>query len=206
MAFPTMWSEVALVSLYRKGDSTTGEIEFAAITEDISINEGDYPGESISTSAGGRLWKQGPQEDGEIELTIYPIEMASTGGVGMFQYWHGVSGASPAAYDTSEPLTSDTSWPAGAARIRDSWRVSILWTNDPAVTSAGGATAASTDGLRFYATDCRIISHKSEWTPGDGLKTTVTFKYPAFNKAGTTRIGIWESGDNTAIATLGAYS
>ena len=201
-----MWAEAALVSLYRKGDTTTGEVQFAAITEDISINEGDYPGESIPSTAGGRLWKQGPQEDGEITLTIYPIELDTTTAVGLFQQWNGVSGTAPAVYDTSEPLATDSSWPAGAARVRDEFRVSILWTNDASVTSAAALTSASTDSLRFYATGCRIISHNTTWSPSDGLKIEVTFKYPALNKAGTTKSAIWESGDNTALSALGAYS
>lgn len=206
MAQPDTWDEVALVSVYRKGDSTTGERQFAAITETIEINEGDYPGESIPNLAGGRIWHQSPQEDGEITLELYPLDLATNAdNKGMFQFWHGVSGTPPAAYDTSEPMATDTSWPAGANRVRDSFRVSILWTNDVTVSSAAGATAASTDSLRFYATDCRIISHKTDFTDKI-VKTTVTFKYPAFNKAGTTRVGIWESGINTALSALGAYS
>ena len=207
MAFPPTWDEVALVSVYRKGDSTTGELNFATITETIEINEGDYPGESIPNAGGGRIWHQMPQEDGEITLELYPLEMATNvSNAGLFQQWHQTSGAPPAVYDTTEPLASDTSWLAGQNRVRDSFRVSLLWTNDPAsVASAAAATATLTDSLRFYATDCRIVSHKTSWTDKI-VKTTVTFKYPAFSKDGTTRIGVWESGDQTALVALGAYS
>ena len=207
MAFPPTWDEVALVSIYRKGDTTTGELNFGSITETIEINEGDYPGESISNVAGGRIWHQMPQEDGEITLELYPLEMATnTANAGLFQQWHGVSGNPPAAYDTTEPLDSDTVWGLGQNRVRDSFRVSILWTNDPAgVTNAAAATAAATDALRFYATDCRIISHKTSFTD-KVVKVTVTFKYPAFDKAGTTKIGVWQSGDQTSLVVLGAYS
>jgi len=207
MAFPPTWDEVALVSVHRKGDTTTGELNFATITETIEINEGDYPWESIPNAAGGRIGHQMPQEDGEITLEIYPLEMATNvANAGLFQQWHGVSGAPPAAYDTLEPLASDTSWLAGQNRVRDLFRVSILWTNDPAsVANAAAATAITTDSLRFYATDCRIVSHKTSWTD-KMVKTTVTFKYPAFSKDGATRIGVWESADQTALVALGAYS
>ena len=203
---PDMWDEVVLVSIYRQGDSTTGEVNYATINTGWEINEGDYPWESIPNSAGGRIGHQSPQEDGEITLELYPVGLGVTTGVGLFQQWHQVSGTPPAAYDTSEPMASDSSWIAGQSRVRDSFRVSILWTNDPAsVATAAGATAASTDGLRFYATDCRITSHKTSWTDKI-VKTTVTFKYPSWNKAGTTRIGLWEGGIATALSALGAYS
>src|SRR3990167_9064756 len=206
MAVPDAWDEVALVSIYRKGDTTTGEVNFATITETIDLNEGDYPGESIPNSAGGRIWHQSPQEDGEITLELYPVGLGVTTGVGLFQQWHQVSGTPPAAYDTAEPMASDSSWLAGQNKVRDSFRVSILWTNDPAsVATAAAATAASTDSLRFYATDCRIISHKTSWTDKI-VKTTVTFKFPSWNKAGTARIGLWDGGLATALGALGAYS
>ena len=203
---PDAWDEVALVSIYRKGDTTTGEVNFATITETIDISEGDYPGESIPNVAGGRIWHQSPQEDGEITLELYPVGLGSTTGVGLAQQWHQVSGTPPAAYDTSEPMASDSSWLAGQNRVRDSFRVSILWTNDTAsVATAAAATAATTDSYRFYATDCRIISHKTSFTD-KVVKTTVTFKFPSWNKAGTARIGLWEGSIATALGALGAYS
>ena len=196
MAFPDAWEEVALVSISPINGS---DVEFAAITETIDISEPDYPGESMMSVAGGRIWKQSAQEDGEITLEIYPVELDATTGVGLFQQFAG------GTQDASEPLATDVAWPAGVARTRDKFRVAILWTNDVTATTGFGATAASTDGLRFYATDCRITSHKAAYTDGI-LKTTVVFKFPAMNKAGTTRTHAWQSGDNTAIVTLGSYT
>ena len=204
---PDMWDEVVLVSIYRLGDATTGEVNYATTSTGWEINEGDYPFESITNSAGGRIGHQSPQEDGEITLELYPVGLGTTTGAGLFQQWHQVSGTPPAAYDTTEPMATDASWLAGQNRVRDQFRVSMLWTNDPAsVANAAAATAASTDALRFYATACRIVSHKATWSPSDGLKVNVTFKYPSWNKAGTTRIGIWEGSIATALVALGAYS
>src|SRR3990167_2859600 len=156
MAQPDMWDEVVLISLYRKGDSTTGERNFAGIhTGSIDINEGDYPFESIPNSAGGRIGHQQPQEDHEITFNdIVPLDLATNAdNKGLDQFWNGVSGSPPAVYDTSEPMETDSSWLAGQNRVRDSFRVSILWTNDPAsVASAAAATAASTDSRRVYVT------------------------------------------------------
>lgn len=194
MAFPEAWTETALVSIEKLGGS---EVQFASITDTIDISEGDYPGEGIATLAGGRIWKQAPKEDGEITLELYPLELDTTSGVGLFQHFTG------GTWDTSEPLATDVAW-VTTDRARDQFRVVILWTNDPNATAANGATSASTDSIRFAAMGCRLISHKAAFTDGV-LKVTATFKYPAFNKDGTVKMDRWDSGDNTALTALPAY-
>ena len=205
MAFPDAWEETALVTIARFGSSTAIQAKsyFAAITETIDISEPDYPGEGIPTLAGGRVWKQSPQEDGELTLELYPIQ-ASAGNsehnLGLFQQVVGVSGDT--AYDTAEPITTDTSWAAGISRERSRFAVSVLWTNDTTpATDAFAATAVSTDSLRFTAISCRIISHKTSYTDGV-VKTTVTFKFPAMNKIGDTMMFRWDSAAQTALVAL----
>src|SRR3990167_11380441 len=85
--FPEAWEEVALVTLQVKGGTAR---QFAAITETLDISEPDYPGESIKTLAGGRIWKQSPQEDGEITLEIYPIELEEADNTGLANYFGGL--------------------------------------------------------------------------------------------------------------------
>ena len=70
--FPDSWEEVALVTIQVKGGTAR---QFAAITETVDISEPDYPGESIMNVGGGRIWKQTAQEDGEVTLEIYPVEL-----------------------------------------------------------------------------------------------------------------------------------
>ncbi len=200
MAFPEAWEEVCLIAVAKFGASSF-EWQANAMSETVDLSEPDYPGEGIPTLAGGRIWKQSPQEDGEITLELYGIELSAANGannLGMFQQFAG------GTYQTSEPLTDDTSWVAGVDRTRDRFRVCILWTNDAAATNASGATNATTDSLRFTALSCRIISHKTAFTDGM-VKTTVTFKFPAMNKAGDTKLFRWESGDQTALVTQGSY-
>ncbi len=196
MAFGQGWQEVALVEVQRFASSTPPKWQFAAITETIDISEPDYPGESIPTTAGGRVWKQSPQEDGEITLELYPIELDAADDAnnkGLFQQMAG------GTYDASEPLITDTTWPAGVGRTRDRFRIVVLWTNDVTPpTTASGVTAASTDSLRFVALSCRMISHKADYTDGI-LKITATFKFPAMNKEGTVRQYQWQSADQTAL-------
>lgn len=203
MAFPQTWDELFLIGITRAGGS---EVQIAAMVDPTSLDlgEGEYPFESLPNAAGGRVGKQGPEEDGEISFDlIAPVELDATSAVGLFQQWIGTSGGG--AYDSSEPLAGDTSWPAGVNKVRDRFRIAVLFTNDAAATTASGATAASTDGLRFYANDCRFTSHKASFSDGY-LKVTVTFKYPPVNKAGTTRSANWESGDQTAIAALASFT
>ena len=194
MAFQDAWNETAFVSIQKLAGS---EVQFAAITDSVDISEGDWSGEGLPTLAGGRIWKQTPKEDGEITLELYPVELDTVTGVGLFQQFTG------GTFDTSEPLASDVAFTA-ADRVRDQFRVVVLWTNDAAATAANGATSASTDSLRFAAMGCRLVSHKASYTDGI-LKVTATFKYPAFNKAGAVKMDRWDSGDQTALAAISTY-
>lgn len=197
MAFPDIWAETALVEVQKFDGTTPLKWQCMAMTESVDISEPDYPGEGIPTLSGGRVWKQSPMEDGEITLEIYPIELDAADDAnnkGLFQQYIG------GTYGTSPDVT-DTSWAAGISRVRDRFAVSILWTNDATATVASSTTAASTDSLRFVAISCRIISHKTSFTDGI-VKTTITFKYPAMNKAGDTMMQRWESGDDTALVAL----
>jgi len=196
MAFPDAWEENALVEVSKFDATTPLKWQFAASTETIDIGEPDYPGESIPNLAGGRVWKQSPQEDGEITLEMYPIELDATDDAkdkGLFQQYNG------GTIDGTDPMVTDSSWAAGVDRIRDRFRVCILWTNDPAATTASGTTAASTDSLRFVALGCRMTSHKAEFTDGI-LKVSVTFKFPAMNVAGAVKMYQWQSADATAFS------
>ena len=155
--------------------------------------------------AGGRTWKQSPQEDGEVTLEIYPISLeidtTPTPDVynGLFQFFAGgtIDTTSP-----SQPMATTTAFTAGISRIRDRFRISVMWTDDTAVTSAAGATATSAKvALRFAAMGCRFISHKADYTDGI-LKVTATFKFPAMNRAGDTKMSKWESTNDCSGATL----
>jgi hypothetical protein len=69
--YPESWEETCLISIQRIGESPQ---QFGAMTESVDISEPDYSGEGIPTVAGGRIWKQSAQEDGEITLEMYPVD------------------------------------------------------------------------------------------------------------------------------------
>ena len=196
--FPDAWEETAIVTIQLKAGTA---YQYAAITETVDISEPDYPTESINNLAGGRIVKQSSMEDGEITLEIYPIELpTNANNTGLFQFYVGGTA------DNSEPCITDTTWVAGVDRTRDKYIVAIMWTTDASQTSAMSATTATDKtALRFYAKECRITSHKTSFTDGI-VKTTVTFKFPAFVKAGTTMSFAWESSDDTDTSPLPALT
>jgi len=108
--------------------------------------------------------------------------------------------------DASQPLATDVTSGAGIDRSRDRFIIAILWSTDTAIKSAMDATT-DTDktAIRFYAKECRITSHKSTFTDGI-LKVTVTLKYPAYSKDGTTKNDCWESTDDTDTSPLPALT
>ena len=222
MAFPGAWEEVALVEvqiLSAVGASTGLKWQFAALTDSIDISEPDFDGETLKTVAGGDIWKDNRPDPGEVTLEMYPIELDAADDAdnkGLFQqYWGRDDTAMVGVYSTSEPLVAGKTgatdqmktgiWHMGQ-RDRDRFRVCVLWTNDTTPpTKASGVTAASTDSLRFVALGCRMTSHKAAFTDGI-LKVTATFKFPAFNKAGTTKMWQWQSDSQSGLTTtqLGA--
>jgi len=195
--FPQAWEEVALVTILAKGGTA---YEFQAITETIDLPQGDYPGESVPTMAGGRIWKQSPEEDGEITLELYPVKGDVADNTGLFQQFAGTDDDA-GGYDDSQPIATMTTYiPSAftARRQRTKFLVAVMWTDDPLQdTALGGDNPGTTAkvALRFYAKECRMVSHKNSFTDGV-LKTTVTFKFPAMNKAGTTKSWAWESSND----------
>ncbi len=202
MAFPETWGPFFLLSIQRRGASAQSEIQFAAIVDPttLEVNHGNRPVDGISNAAGGRIYKQEPEEDTEITFDIMPLELDTTSGVGLFQQYVGVSGtADPNPYDTTTQLDTDTSWPASVNRVMDKFRIAILRTNDAAASTAGGTTAASTDSLRFFANNCVFVKMTTNDSDSH-LKATVMFKCKAYNKAGTTKNYGYQSYNSNLLA------
>ncbi len=198
---PDAWTDTCLITIAKLNQGGTSvNIEANAMTETIDIAEPDYPGEGIPTLAGARVWKQSPQEDGEITVEFYPVQLATTANnLGLFEQYGG------GTYTSSEPRQTDTSWGIGIDRTRDRFAVVIMWTNDNVSgsepTSATDTTDTASDAARFVALSCRMISHKADFTDGM-LKVTATFKFPAMDTTGAIRCYRWESVDQDPIGAL----
>lgn len=159
----------------------------------------------MANAAGGHTWEDEAETDGEISFDIFPIELDTTSGVGLFQQYVGVAGGEGSAYDTSEPLNTDVDgWDAGVSKGRDQFRIAILNTLDPAATTAAGATAASTDSLRRAFYNCKFTGF--EESNESGIKNKATFKFKPWGKDGTKRNFEIQSGDQTALGALSTYN
>lgn len=201
--FPQAWEEVALITIQKLAGTA---YEYMAVIESLDISQGDYPFESVPSLAGGRIGKQSPEEDGEITIEFYPVDTGVADNGGLFQDF------ADGAVDSSQPLTTDTGTSNAlrpgvfsAARQRNRYLFAVMWTDDTAVTAATSATSTTDSvALRFYAKECRMVSHKADFTDGI-LKLTVTFKYPAMNYSGSTKCWAWEStneGNGSALPAL----
>lgn len=80
----------------------------------------------------------------------------------------------------------------------------IQWTNDSAVTTATAAntSGAGYKGKRVGFADFICTGHKESFTDGV-LKTTLTFKGPAFSKNGSARIQMESGQDTTPLPAIG---
>jgi len=180
---------------------TTGTDAHGLVVGDlVTINDTtNYNGTFTVASVVGFDFTITSSNHNQAAETSGTVSHANTG---LFQHFTG------GTHTYAEPLSTDTSWGVGIDRTRDRFRVAIMWTDDTNVTSACDATSATDSvALRFVAMSCRMISHKTSFTDGI-LKVTGTFKYPALNQAGDTKMFRWEStndGDTTPLPVLVQY-
>jgi len=181
IAAPTAWSEIALINI---SDGTT-DMDFAAITETIDIDQGDKDVESVANVKGGRHLKKIPEGDTEITFEGYPIGIGdrdNEDAVGVQTFFHGGT-------DSSAPFTVSSS------TTRDVYTVTIMWT-DGTATSATSSVLSGNYALRANFANFYMTSAKPSFT--DGIyKCTFKFKGPCRNRTGTSNI-TWESTDGTA--------
>lgn len=192
MAFPTMWSQKALVSLTKKGGGTP--INYQCLLETIDIDEGDKDIEETVTLCGGRLIKIMPQALSTVTFEGYPV------GIGVTQATDlGFSQQFNATSDTGQPLET---YPTTES---DMYRVAIMWCSSPTITQAHDAIASSTtapiSAYRWVAHDTYITSNKKAFTDG-GLKFTVSVKCPQFDKAGQALIYEQETDGSQELTAL----
>ncbi len=191
MGLSDAWVETALGALTLIDGS---DEEFATITDTIDINQGEKGFDVIANIAGGRIIKFNPEEPTEVTLEAYPLEAGTDTGTTLKGFFHMLH-----TTDASQPLSIDVS------RTRTKVRLMLLWTDDTAVTTAGGATSANKKAFRFVFQNGYVISAKPAFTDGI-LKFTVVCKFPPFDKSGTANI-TWKSTDGTAtMAAESAYT
>jgi len=187
------WSETALITIARYVAAGSTDVEFASLSETIDIDMGDKDIEQIVNLKGGRMVKKVPQDITTITFEGYPVDCDSAGGTGFSNLFEGGQ-----TWDAAEPFA------VNSTIVRDLYRISILWTDDPAPTTAVGTTAVSTNSYRIVFANAWCTSMKPSYTDGV-LKVTLSFKVAAFNKNGISQIHE-DSGDATALVSLNSYN
>lgn len=185
------YSEICLVGITPKGGSA---VQFASYVELDSIDpkEGTKDISSVPMANGGRVVKKVAQEDSEVTLKLYEIEIGTS--ASLAQHYHGNS-------DASAPLESVNT------HTRSLFQVAFLWTDDTAAATAEGTTASGNYSRRLSFKDLRMTSYTEAVEDGT-LVVTATFKGPAFNQANTglvTRQSV-KSTDGVGLSALSAYS
>jgi hypothetical protein len=185
---PDQWTEIAYVAI---SDEDGNQYQFGTITDTIDIAWGARDIESIATVSAGRVTKFIPEEVTEITLELYPVGISSSGTTpnGIHGWFMGM------APNTTSGTNNFT---------RKKFRVAVVWTTLPkaSVTDAAGALGSG-DHLRFSFWSCYLTSATSSFTD-DILKSTVTFKCPPYNRAGSALIKA-EEADNGTLDSLGAF-
>ncbi len=191
MAQEDTWSETAYVAITKIDES---DVEFCTITETVDLDIGDKDFDVINTLKGGRLVKFNPQEPTSITLEAYPVEAGTatgTTGTGFEDLIH--------TGDTTQPMSISFD------KSRTKIRCVVLWTDDTTATNATDAPTSGSTALRFVLKNGYVTSSKPSFTDGV-LKSTVTMKFPAFDKTGTSN-GTIESTDGTGdLIAVSAYT
>jgi len=188
MAALDTFSETSLLSITRK-DGT--DRDFSAIIESWSVSGGEKGFESIPTISGGRLKKFSPQEDVEVKIEGYALEMGTdtgTTGLGWYDLMH----------------TEDTSLPTSISvdRTREEFRIVLMNTDNSSQATATAVTVSLDKALKMTFQNGHFTNVETDF--GDKVvKFSITFKCPAFNSSGSANV-TYESTDGTADKVLPA--
>ncbi|MFA5132759.1 MAG: hypothetical protein WC444_05560 [Candidatus Paceibacterota bacterium] len=180
------WTETCLIGLAKK-DSTDTQVN--GVTETVDIDLGDKDAEWTPLLNGGRVVNYTPMADTSVTLECYCVGAKQADGATQLGFFNAMMGNSTVQSD----------------RVHDKYRLTILWTDDTSITTAGAAITTTATALRFVAAEGHVTSIKPSMTDGR-LKFTVTMKFPAFDKAGNACIFFQSVGTTVTMASVAAYA
>jgi len=184
------WSEKTLLSI-QKLDGTA--INFEAIIETIDQSGGEKGFDSIASISGGRLKKFNPQEDMEVTLEGYAVEVATetgTAGKGFYDLMH--------SQETSQPLSISVD------HERDEYMVCMMATDNSSQADAVSVTTSTDKAERWTFKNGHFTNVVASFTD-KVWKFTITYKCPPFNKSAASNV-TYESTDGTAAKILPAVT
>lgn len=178
----------------------TSVMTLMAEVETINIEGGEREKDKIDLVNLGQIPKHGGLAPFTVTFEGYPLYGGSAAAGAIDGFWE-IYANKPVA-DGSQPLDTDLS------NVLTKYRVSILWTNDPAASTGSGTTAASTDSSRFVIAECFATGCPIDFT--DKIrKQTLSFWGLGFDKTGAAAGGNnvkMDDGKATALTALGNYT
>lgn len=185
------WQRQAVIAI----DDGTTAVNLQVLTETIDIDLGEKDLDVINLLNLGQIPKFGGVGLTTVTFEGYALQAGTAAAGDATGFWDLF--AQKPIMDASDPLTN------AITNDVTRYRVSILWSNDGTATAGTSAvtSGATFQGRRFIIADCFCVSCKDSFTDGV-LKTTLSFKGPAFNKSAVARIK-WES---VALATVAALT
>jgi hypothetical protein len=165
------FSEVCLIEV---GIPSTSGIQFASKIEEFDPAEGTKDITSAALVNGGRVHKRVPEEDYEITAKLYEVELGSA--QSLAQYFTSTSGGT----GVQQTAINNT-------RTRQRVRVTFLWTDDTAASTAVGSVSTGNAARRIAFSNAYITEYKEAWEDKT-LVLNVKFKGAPFQLDGTTNI------------------
>ena len=173
IAVDDAWMEQCVIAITKLDGS---DVQFAAMTETVDFDIGEKDIEGLPITNGGRITKWTPEGDSSITFEAYPLQAGTASGAegtGFFDLLHEMDAVAPIRVTNS--------------RVRDKYRVLVIWTNDASVTTGQAITTDTHSALRIGMADGYFTSVKPSFT--DGIqKWTVVFKTAAFDKKGDSNV------------------
>jgi hypothetical protein len=104
-------------------------------------------------------------------------------------------------YDATEPLSTSPTL------MRDKMQLVILWTNNPAQTTADAAVPTTYQALRYKFANAFITKNTpTEFKPDGNLSYDIEFYCPPLNKSATANITEESSDGTSELAVVAAYT
>ena len=190
MAYDTFGEGSTYVSITKKDGSN---MDFKAIVETVDVSGGAKDFEGIATIAGGRLKKQNPQEDIEVTLEGYAVEVGSTSttGNGFYDLMY--------TQDTSQPLSVSTD------HTHSEYQLVVLATDNTSQTNATSATSSGDDAMRWVFKNGHFTKVDASFT--DGVwKFTINFKVTPFDKSRNANVTFESTDGSSVLSEVAAYT
>jgi len=145
------WYERAFVSISQVGGS---EVEARSFTTSMSVSGGGFDTENLETF-GGQLTRTGSRDEFEISFDAVPASVRDFDWLA-----HGQNPTSTSITSSSKPKT----------------RVTLLWTDKTAATSAAEAIASGSEAYRQIYSELYCTGVEYNMDAGEELTATLNFK------------------------------